>query len=46
MRCLGHSEAYREHCSQEGYVKCHVKYVPCHHGMERPQVAGGREDQV
>jgi hypothetical protein len=21
--------------------KCHVKWVPCHHGMARPQVADG-----
>jgi hypothetical protein len=21
--------------------KCHVKWVPCHHGMGRPQVADG-----
>jgi len=22
---------------------CHVKWVPCHHGIARPQVADGRE---
>jgi hypothetical protein len=24
-------------------VYSHVKWVPCHHGMARPQVADGRE---
>jgi hypothetical protein len=25
-------------------VNTHVKWVPCHHGMARPQVADGGED--
>jgi hypothetical protein len=24
-------------------IYCHVKWVPCHHGMARPQVADGGE---
>jgi hypothetical protein len=26
------------------YIKKHVRWVPCHHGMSRPQVADGGDD--
>jgi hypothetical protein len=27
-----------------GLILCHVKWVPCHHGMASPQVSDGGED--
>jgi hypothetical protein len=30
--------------SNSYFVSFHVRWAPCHHGMARPQVAGGGDD--
>jgi hypothetical protein len=40
-RRLGGHQSRSERCGEEKILANHVRWVPCHHGMARPQVADG-----